>query len=60
MPPCKHYVNADAILKDASDIVNEPEFKKVIPPHKRENLLAMLKKQAQHLRRLNDDSTIAY
>jgi hypothetical protein len=44
LPPCKHYSSSEAILKDASDIFNGSEFKKVIPPNKRESLILMLKK----------------
>ena len=43
--PCKHYQSAEAILKDANEILNKPEYKQVIPPHKRENLIWMLKTQ---------------
>ena len=56
MPPCKHYTSSEGILKDATDIMNDPEYKKVITPHKRENLIFMLKKQTQLQRRNNGET----
>jgi len=47
MPPCKHYESVDQLVKDAPSVVREPEFKKIISPHKRDNLILMLKKQAR-------------
>jgi len=44
-PPCKHYDSQEHIVSEASKLINQPEFKRVFPPHKRDNLLFLLKKQ---------------
>jgi hypothetical protein len=55
-PPCKHYELTTDIMKDASDLLDQPDFKSVIPPHKRDNLLQALKKKVEPLQMTRRDT----